>query len=46
MAECMFVESASSSWISENELMLWSCVSVPGFGVIRVKTIFTVSYTF
>lgn len=46
VAECMFVESAGSSRISENDLMLWSRASVPGLGVIRVETIFTVSYTF
>lgn len=45
-AKCMFVESASSSRISENDLMLWSCALVPGVGAIRVKTIFTMSYTF
>lgn len=42
MAKCMFVESASSSRISENDLMLWSCASVPGTGAIRVKTVFSV----
>lgn len=46
MAKCMFAESDSSSRISENDLMLWSCALVPGVGAIRVKTIFTVSYTF
>lgn len=46
MAECKFVESASSGGISENDLMLWSCALVPGLGVVRVETIFTVSYTF
>lgn len=44
--KCMFVESASSSGISENDLMLWSCASIPGVGAIRVKTVLTASYTF
>lgn len=44
--KCMFVESARGSRISENDLMLWSCASVLGVGAIRVKTIFTMSYTF
>lgn len=43
-AKCLFVESASSSRISENDLMVWSCASVPGVGAIRVKTIFSVSH--
>lgn len=34
-AKCMFVESASSSRISENDLMLWSCASVPGLGLLE-----------
>lgn len=46
MAECMFVESSGSGRISENDLMLWSCASVPGLEVIRVETTFTVSHTF
>lgn len=43
-AKCLFVESASSSRILENDLMLWPRAS--GVGAIRVKTIFTVSHTF
>lgn len=44
--KCVFVESARSSRIPENGLMVWSCASVPGLGAIRVKAIFAVSYTF
>lgn len=44
LSACLWSQLVSR--LSENDLMLYSCVSFLGFGTVRVKTIFTVSYTF